>query len=1180
MAQGARQSSLFAAEDFSVVYESFAQANFQAYDFDTIKNAMVEYIDTNYPENYNDWISSSEFTSLIELMAFMGHNLAFRNDLNSRENYLSTAERRDSALRIAEFLGYNPTRNVVASGYLKIDTIKTSETVYDVDGNSLANVDLQFEDVTDPAAYQNFITVMNAVFIGSNQFGTPFSKSLRDGITNEIYRTTSTGQSPSSEFSATITGARSTFGAHSLYYDSNANRIQEKTPDPYGALDILYRNDNGGFSSPDTGFFLGFKQGTLQFRDFEITDGLPNLVLDIDDINVANGNIWVQNVDELGQVITNWSQVDRIFGLNSIYNNLNNNFRNIYTVSSREDDKISIVFGDGLYGNIPRGIVRVWYRTGLNRSYTLNPESFGQTTYNFNYTGNDGNTYRAVFTASLKSRVSNASERESLQSIKDNAGRFFSTQDRLVTAEDYSIFPLTVSENIRKIKSVNRVHSGHSRFRDFNDPTGSYSDAMQFLDDGYLYRQDIAARNVVSLPTNLNSEQTYSRYIKPLLDNPEVKNFFYDRQYYGPDGAYAPATQYTNTTANIVYYNANGSATDAFRWNQVTKGADTSTGYLTDDTSTIQRVKSNGIAPMDKIDINSIIEFVTPPYKIGYINNIKIVDGSTGYTSAPTVAITGAGTGATGTANIDGSGSVISITITNAGLGYDSATSITLSGGGASVQATATAVVKSANTQWVRVTGIYNDGLGIDNNTGTPTGIDMLGRGSITLNGVIPSGARIKRIIPSWSNDLTSAVKTNVLTLLTNNNSFGLRYDATTQEWAIVDGSDLVTSSLTNNDPSSWNRTYEGDTNGTGLDNSWIIRLNYTASQWEIVTRKTRYVFGSDEQITFANLNFAETFSSETLKPSQDNIKVLGINTKSTSNSLPLGTDYTMNAFGYFTYPDGYTDPNKIRLTLSSPTNDGYPINPSAFHDIVGDENINLGTKTVDGFTYEVRDDSGSNTVPGRGNLSSKYSRIADVNQVIDPATTNIIDTYVLLTSYENLFRSWAKYDGRGYTKPQTPTISSLNDLFKRLDNKKSISDQVIYRPVKYKILFGNLASSELQAKFNITKTTNCTLSDTEIKQEIIRLIDQYFNVDNWDFGETFYFTELAAYIHNNTVGQVAQVGIESVDNQASTNALFEIISDSDELFLPVITIGDITVNKSTAYNPTSIAANSGVNIK
>ena len=58
-----------------------------------------------------------------------------------------------------------------------------------------------------------------------------------------------------------------------------------------------------------------------------------------------------------------------------------------------------------------------------------------------------------------------------------------------------------------------------------------------------------------------------------------------------------------------------------------------------------------------------------------------------------------------------------------------------------------------------------------------------------------------------------------------------------------------------------------------------------------------------------------------------------------------------------------------------------------------------------------------------------------------------------------------------------------FNDMFESLNTKKAISDQVVYRPVKYKILFGDLASGELQAKFNVTKTSNSTLSDTEIKQ-------------------------------------------------------------------------------------------------
>ena len=144
-------------------------------------------------------------------------------------------------------------------------------------------------------------------------------------------------------------------------------------------------------------------------------------------------------------------------------------------------------------------------------------------------------------------------------------------------------------------------------------------------------------------------------------------------------------------------------------------------------------------------------------------------------------------------------------------------------------------------------------------------------------------------------------------------------------------------------------------------------------------------------------------------------------------------------------------------------------------------------------------------------------------------------------------------FDTRLETRPNPPTISELTDMFESLNTKKSISDQVIYRPVKYKILFGDLASGELQAKFNVTKTPNTSLSDTEIKQRVINLIDTYFNIDNWDFGEDFYFTEMAAFIHNNMIGEISQITISSVANPNDSGALFQINSTSDELFLPVV---------------------------
>ncbi len=1174
MAQGARQSSLFAAEDFSVAYESFSEANFQAYDFETIRNAMVDYISTNYPENFNDYINSSEFIALLELLAFLGHNLAFRADLASRENYLSTAERRESALRIAEFLGYKPTRNVVANGYLKIDSVKTDETVFDTNGKSLANTSVQFEDLTDTNSYQNFLSIMNAIFQSSSQFGSPFSSFSTPGITNEIYRTNSTSNTAERNFSNTVNGAQTTFSFYSPEFNNTTQTLVEKTPDPYSVVDFLYKNDSSGNGSPDTGFFIGFKQGTLEHKDFQISEGLPNIVLDINADNIANGNVWVQTIDEIGQVQKRWTQVDRLFGNSTIFNAKNNTIRNIFSVASRENDQVSIVFGDGNFGNIPKGIIRVWYRTGLNQTYSLTPDSFKSTSFNLRYIGANGNTYNAIFNASLKTNVTNASIRESVASIKSNAPRFFATQDRMVTAEDYSIFPVTVSENIRKIKSINRVHSGHSRFRDLYDPTATYSDATQYTDDAYIYENNITTRSVINLPTNLAGASIFNKFIKPLLANPEVSNFYYNRQGYSST-THNAFTDFSDTTANIKYLGT--SDADTFRWTQVTKGANGCSGYFTLN-SNVQRIGLTATNALTKADLNGLVEFISSPYKEGYISVAEVTDGGSGYTSTPTVTITGKGTGATATCTV-ANGKVTTVAITNSGSGYDQSTNISFSSGGGS-GASARATIIDADIQWVKIDRMYKDGLGEDDSTGTPSGIDNTGKGAVVINGIIPTGARVKRIVPKIAHDLTDTTRQNVIAKIDSRNSFGLRYNASSQQWIIIDSSNLPANTTTLNDPSNWSRQYEGDGSSTGIDNSWVLRFNYSATEWEMLSRKTQFVIGSPQKLKFTNLNFNSSFSSETQKPLRDNIKILKINPKSKTDPNPMGRDYKFNAFGTFTYADGYTDPHNIRVSLADPDNDGYPNNPEAFNKILALQTINLGKTTVDGYDYTVVDNTnGTTQVNGASDLHIQYNRIADINQVIDPSTTNIIDTYVLLNSYNTQFRTWAKYDGRIETRPTPPTVSELGELFQSLNEKKSISDQIIYRPVKYKILFGDLASGELQARFNVTKTVNSTLSDTEIKQKVISLINQYFNIDNWDFGEEFYFTEMAAFIHNNMIGEISQITISPIGTVGDSTALFEITSDSDELFLPILTSSNIVVTRTVAGNSTTISQNTGVSI-
>ena len=187
MSTSERQNSLFVSEDWTKIYQTFKDADFQSYDFDTLRLAMVNYIRTNFPENFNDYIESSEFIAIIELLAFLAQSLAFRMDLNSIENFLETAQRRDSVLRLAKLLSYHPKRNQPARGMLKITSIQTSESVFDSTGRNLADSFIVWNDSTNPDYLEHYAVILNAAMTSSQSFGNPGLKGTLSGITTEIY---------------------------------------------------------------------------------------------------------------------------------------------------------------------------------------------------------------------------------------------------------------------------------------------------------------------------------------------------------------------------------------------------------------------------------------------------------------------------------------------------------------------------------------------------------------------------------------------------------------------------------------------------------------------------------------------------------------------------------------------------------------------------------------------------------------------------------------------------------------------------------------------------------------------------------------------------------------------------------------------------------------------------------
>ena len=173
MATSSRQSALFGLQDWKRFYQTYRQADFSSYDYETLRKSFIDYLTIYYPETFNDYIESSEFVALLDVMAFMGQGLAFRDDLNTRENFIDTAERRDSVIKLANLVSYTPKRNLEAQGYLKVTSVRTTQNIIDLNGFNLGNVPVLWNDPANPNWLEQYNTIINAALINTQRVGLP-----------------------------------------------------------------------------------------------------------------------------------------------------------------------------------------------------------------------------------------------------------------------------------------------------------------------------------------------------------------------------------------------------------------------------------------------------------------------------------------------------------------------------------------------------------------------------------------------------------------------------------------------------------------------------------------------------------------------------------------------------------------------------------------------------------------------------------------------------------------------------------------------------------------------------------------------------------------------------------------------------------------------------------------------
>ena len=601
MAYSERQNNLFAAEDWKVAYKAYSSIDFTSYDFDTMRLAMVNYIRNNFPENFNDYIESSEFIAIIELLAYLSQSLAFRMDLNSRENFLETAERRDSVFKLARMLGYNPRRNIPASGLMKVTGLRTDEPLTDSLNRNLANKTVFWDDVNNPESYEQFITILNSTFSNTNRFSYPVKSGKISDIKTELYRITKTISAGSSmPFTINSNGISRPFDL----VDGDFNDGEfffERHPDPLNNMGVFYRNDGKGLNSNSTGFFMLFKQGQLNFTDLNFTTPIANRVTDIDIPSINETDLFVQELTERGTVLNKWTRIPNTVGQTLNFNSQALGSRNLYATENLNNDGVRIKFPDGNFGNVPVGSFRVWHRTSSADRYSIQPDDARNIPVQIPYENKDGGKYILTVILSLQTSVNNSLPTESIASIKAKAPQTYYTQNRMVSAQDYNIFPFSQSSNIKKLRAVNKTHAGHSRYIDINDPTGTYQNIELFADDGYLYKQNKQTSTSFVVSPNNTANNIIKNAIPEILRGQNINNFIYD-------GARNLWKEYKSTAFNL--------ETLDIKWKPLPVSPQGSTGYMTETTSVSaagsEQVLTNVYETFKQIQENNFLKFVNP----------------------------------------------------------------------------------------------------------------------------------------------------------------------------------------------------------------------------------------------------------------------------------------------------------------------------------------------------------------------------------------------------------------------------------------------------------------------------------------------------------------------------------------------------------------------------------------
>lgn len=1155
---------LYSAETWERVYQAFDQINFTAYDYDAVKQSLLDYLKLNYPENFNDYHESSLMIALIEVFAYAAEQLAYRVDMSVHEALLPTAQRKQSILALAKLISYTASRNLPLRGLVKLNSVSVSESVTDSQGNNLGNRVVRWNDPNNTLWKEQFLTIINRVL--TQPFGSPLKSFQLDDTIFQQYEVQnvleteadgSTFRNGVLKFKQPVNGDDMSFEL--VPADIDGDGVFERSPNPNAYFSLLYGDDGYGDGSDTTGFMFYLKQGELAKLVYTFDSPLPNRVLNVDVSDINDVDVWVQSVNELGVIKDQWTVVPNINGQNLMFNGVQSHKK--YEIETLEGDRVRLIFGDGDFAEIPTGTFNIWVRSSTSGQVQVPKNKIANRSVTFLYTSKTGQQESCTFTYSLTSALQNSAESEDIEHIRAVAPSVYYSQNRMVNGEDYNSFFLRDS-SILRLRSINRTFSGQPKYLDWNDASGQYQNVKVFGNDARLYYNFNSNASII----NTSGRSMVDEILEPALSDPGVYSLIPYAFYHADfplDRAYVkPRTRFVEDQTQHL----NGVPIQEKTWlqgaidrhwygepdrivrldiNLEPGSALPSYPHAVVNGDTDHRIYDSNLRLVTYDELTQTYSAVNTPGNVSGIQESVMRQRRFGIKFNPNRAFQSRLL--MWSANMDPADDIPVV---------DSVTHLD--------------IVQSKAQDDVYTVEITDDQAG----TFTVYSRQLGPRASGAINEPYSDG--VISFLIGFPPNVSQALYEGDAFIVTITSGSDFKWKPTVYKRNLQGTFQVVDDLLL--DPNAETQSYSLHDDSR----NWIMilerfddELTGEVSHWKLTKRNlgltiesatTKFWYNEDQRL----------IDTDTKKPVRDEARILKSNLFPNAKTS-IGVDYVYDVIGPILYPDGNVNMNALNLAPSKVFDDHYhgaatPVSPFSFLYFIGttsyvyfkrDSTTGKLTPlptTVYLQSLEYHDDVSGGYVRKRGreNLDFLWQHFTPDGHLIDPSTSNIVDVYVLTRGYYSSMMDYLR--GLEPVEPSPPTPLELRNTYRSLIESKMISDTVVMHPGKVKLLFGRLAPAELRARFRIVRAAGAKLTGDQIRAGALDLINQYFSINNWDFGQDFYATELLAVLQTRMPVEIASVVLVPIFPSNYFGDLFHLRSSPDEILVSCATLDDIEI--------------------